>query len=279
MTLPHFIGAGVQRAATTWVYQCLKEHPQIFMPDVKEIHFFDQNYEKGVEWYKKFFKGANKDDVVGEITPNYINVPEALPRIAHHIPEARIFVILREPISRAYSAYKLLNEQFGHMSFEEACKTTDYFLSRSLYANDLKRLYSLFPEKQIKILLYDDVKKQPYKLLKELFIFLDVDETFIPKSATNVYNAIIMPRFQETIIKLGGEQALNFLKNTYLGQKLKSFLAHFQRHKIKKHQSEKSCLIASPEYLRYLKEYFRNDILEVQQITGLDLSSWLEQVN
>ena len=67
--LPNFIGIGAQRAATTWLYQCLKEHPEVYVPDVKEIHFFDENYDKPLAWYLSFFENAGGYRAVGVITP------------------------------------------------------------------------------------------------------------------------------------------------------------------------------------------------------------------
>ena len=278
--LPNFIGVGAQRAATTWLYQCLKEHPEVYVPEVKEIHFFDENYDKPLAWYLSFFEDASGYPAVGEITPNYLNVPEAIPRIAEHVPTARLIVILREPIARAYSAYRLLNERFGHMSFQEACESTEYFLRLSSYSEDLKRMYDSFPADQIRVFFYEDVSERPRELLRELFRFLEVDDTFQPAAATKVYNAIIMPGAQRFASSLRLDWFVGRVKSTRLGQWAKSQISKQQaRMKALAGETRKGTqaesAFASEEYIRYLKDYFRRDILEVQRLTGRDLSSWL----
>lgn len=278
--LPNFIGIGAQRAATTWLYQCLKEHPEVYVPDVKEIHFFDENYDKPLAWYLSFFEDASGYPAVGEITPNYLNVPEALLRIAEHLPTARLIVILREPIARAYSAYRLLNERFGHMSFQEACESTEYFLRLSCYSEDLKRMYASFPAAQIRVFFYEDVSERPRELLRELFRFLEVDDTFEPAAATKVYNAIIMPGAQRFASSLRLDWFVGRVRNTRLGQWAKSQISK-QQARMKapagetRKRTQAESAIAPDEYIKYLKDYFRRDILEVQRLTGRDLSSWL----
>ncbi len=280
MAMPTFIGIGAQRAATTWVYQCLKEHPQIFVPNLKEIHYFNENYEKGNHWYQEFFGPGEGCQAIGEITPNYLNVPEALERIARDLPSVRLFVILREPISRAFSAYSLLHEKFGHLSFQEACETTNYFLKLSRYSEDLQRVFELFPENQVRIFFYEDVQEQPQELLRDLYRFVGVDDTFQPKAAHQVYNAIIFPGAQKIVANMKLAWLLEAFKKTSLGQWAKGSVLRNQgkgripRDGNNKPQSTKGT-ITSPEYLRHLKDYFRDDILAIQKMTGRDLSGWL----
>ena len=122
MNLPDFICIGVQRAGTTWLYECLKEHPEIFVPETKELHFFNDNYEKGMTFYSDFFNDANSTkQVIGELTPNYYHDFTALERISQSLPNVKIIFILREPVARAYSHYQLsLTNQCKGMSFDDA---------------------------------------------------------------------------------------------------------------------------------------------------------------
>ena len=77
--LPNFLGIGAQRAGTTWLYNCLNEHPDVFVSSAKEIHFFSHEFDRGVTWYEGHFQGRNTESAIGEITPNYLNVPAAIP--------------------------------------------------------------------------------------------------------------------------------------------------------------------------------------------------------
>src|SRR5512144_852419 len=79
--LPTFIGIGAQRAGTTWAYNCLAEHPDVFMTRKKELHFFYVNYDRGLEWYKAQFRDAGTRTARGEITPDYMYHEKALRNI------------------------------------------------------------------------------------------------------------------------------------------------------------------------------------------------------
>ena len=122
--LPTFIGIGAQRAGTTWAYNCLAEHPQVFMTRKKEQHFFYVNYSRGLDWYAAQFAGAGSAVARGEITPDYLYHPEALANIARDLPDARLFVILRNPIDRAVSAYALHAQRYAGQSFAQASSVT-----------------------------------------------------------------------------------------------------------------------------------------------------------
>ena len=78
MTFPTFLGIGVPRSGTTWLHEILQAHPDVYVPKYrKEIHFFDENYGLGIDWYRKFFPSdmhANKYRVIGEITPFYFTM-------------------------------------------------------------------------------------------------------------------------------------------------------------------------------------------------------------
>ena len=118
--LPTFIGIGAQRAGTTWAYNCLAEHPQVFMTAKKELHFFYAHYDRGLAWYEEQFAGAGAAKASGEISPDYMYNTDALDNIARDLPDVKLFAILRNPIDRAISAYALRHERNEGMSFGEA---------------------------------------------------------------------------------------------------------------------------------------------------------------
>ncbi|MEW6428222.1 MAG: sulfotransferase [Thermodesulfobacteriota bacterium] len=277
MTLPTFIGIGAQRAATTWAYECLQEHPQVFMAPKKEIHFFNSNFDKGIAWYESHFHGSMGFPAIGEITPNYLNNPDAIPRMAQLVPDATLFVILREPVSRAYSAYKLLHAQFKGMSFREACEFSPYLINLSLYAKDLQRLLTHYQRNRVGIFLYENVKNKPYEMLSDLFTLIGVDQEYRPKAATRVFNPIIFPKLQEYLIKAGATKPIALIKKTALGIWIKQFFTNRQHHhslKIKLGQSDAETI--DKEYRLQLKKRFHEDVLETQEIIQIDLSSWLK---
>jgi hypothetical protein len=277
MTLPNLIGIGAQRAATTWMYHCLKEHPQVFAPEKKEIHFFDENFDKGLDWYESHFKGAGTKRIIIDITPNYLNVEGAMEKMAEIVPEAKLFVILREPVSRAYSSYNLLYEQhFQGKTFRDAFEATDYLKRLSTYAGDLRRAFNLFGRDNVLVFTYDDVVTNPELVLRELYTFAGIDNDFVPESVNVRYNPVLFARLQETLerLRLGG--ILDRFKQSPFGKALKNRLSTNRKRPGDRDTSVQATdKIADREYLDKLKIEFREDILEVQRLIDRDLSNWL----
>ena len=104
--LANFLIIGAQKSATTWLADCLIEHPDVFMARPKEIHFFNHKFDKGIAWYKAYFQDWAGQSAVGEATPGYLNHPEAPGRIKATLgDELKLIASLRHPIDRAYSAF------------------------------------------------------------------------------------------------------------------------------------------------------------------------------
>lgn len=128
-SLPTFLIIGAQRCGTTSLYDSLTGHPSILPALRKELHYFDNNYDKCLEWYKAFFplrlpretNSTANPPLRGEATPYYIFHPRAHQRIADVLPNAKLIVVLRNPVDRAYSHYwHEVRMGYEHLSFEEA---------------------------------------------------------------------------------------------------------------------------------------------------------------
>ncbi|WP_456432620.1 sulfotransferase family protein, partial [Thermosulfuriphilus sp.] len=220
--LPNFLGIGAQRSATTWLFECLREHPEIFLPSQKEIHFFDENFEKGLQWYESFFKEVSKEKAIGEITPNYYHNPDVLERIKTVLPRVKMLLALRHPLDRAYSAYRLLHEHYKNIPFESALSPDSYLLDLSLYARHISYLYKIFSPSQIHIFFYEDILRDPISVLKGIYRFLNVDESFIPQAISSRYNQVIFPRAQKLMETMGLGFLLSLIKASPFGPLIKS---------------------------------------------------------
>jgi hypothetical protein len=136
--LPSFLIIGAQRAGTTSLFRYLLHHPDVAGPSggdsavwwVKETHFFDEKFSKGVDWYRSFFPLASTrerlrkrghDLLAGEATPYYMFHPAVPARVATTIPEVRLIALLRDPVERAYSHYQMMSRTGREkLTFEEA---------------------------------------------------------------------------------------------------------------------------------------------------------------
>jgi Sulfotransferase domain len=136
--LPSFLIIGAQRAGTTTLYAYLRRHPDVTGPREadasiywgKELHFFDEHFSRGLDWYRAFFplearqratRRLGRDLVPGEGTPYYLFHPAVPARVAATIPDVRLIALLRNPVERAYSHYQLMAKTGREkLSFEEA---------------------------------------------------------------------------------------------------------------------------------------------------------------
>ena len=101
--LPDFLGIGVQKGGTTTLQRLLEQHPQVYLPPCKELHYFSLHYGQGEAWYQQQFEAAAPDQRCGEITPYYLFHPQVPARIHALLPEAKLIVLLRDPVERALS--------------------------------------------------------------------------------------------------------------------------------------------------------------------------------
>lgn len=192
-----FIGIGAQKAATSWVYACLYEHPQICAP-VKEIHFFSrEHYENGQEWYESHVVECEEDTLRGEFSTSYLYHPHAAERINAMYPQVKIIAVIRNPVDRAYSQYMnaiKAGEIRKSVSFESYLRDEPSALEQGLYYNQLMQYYQYFSYKKFHLAIYDDIKKDPYAFVKALYEFLEIDPEFKPKMIKKLINTGRSPR-------------------------------------------------------------------------------------
>jgi hypothetical protein len=172
---PDFIVVGAQKAGTGALRCLMIQHPLILWSSKKEPHFFDLQYNKGAKWYEMLFpERPSSDHLLGEKSPYYIVHPQVPKRIFSHYPNVKIIMILRNPVSRAYSHYQFnVARNMEKLSFEDAIeaeskrlkgeekklqKNPAYrsskfkhfsYLTRGMYAHQIKRWLKYFPSEQI----------------------------------------------------------------------------------------------------------------------------------
>ncbi len=285
-----FIGIGAQKSGTTWIYDCLCQHPQICGSRKKEVHFFSttysvhdkkdgrENYAKGMEWYQGFFNHCPEDYVKGEFSVFYLYDEGASALIKKHFPGVKIIACLRNPIDRAFSQYLNIARDFNmkdnsdYLSFEKAVKKDLEIVERGLYYKQLKRYFDLFPKENILVLIYEDIQKNPIAFIQKIYKFLEVDDKFIPEAAnkrvfTTRKNWLMKYRIKFQNGHRTGEWLIKNskrLKIYYIIKKIIHFLMPEPSNIIK----------IKPETRKYLQNFYREDIENLEKLLGRDLNHW-----
>ena len=196
---PHFFVIGAQKAGSTFLLQCLGEHPQIFMPPAEIAFFEDSLYRPdSIADFEKHFVEAKADQVVGVKRANVLGHPECPARLKRHMPDLKLIAILRHPIERTVSAYyhymasgfvpivgietglrQLLDGQYDHLP--RAAEIIDF----GLYHKHLLAYERVFPRDRIHVTLLEDIRDNAQQTLEKIYKFLDVQLDFRPTSAKN----------------------------------------------------------------------------------------------
>lgn len=199
MTLPTFVGIGVARGGTTWLHTLLSGHPDVYMPTRrKEVRFFDRNHDRGLDWYERFFcpsADADRFGAIGEISPQYFYCDECPDRIATSLPAAKLLVMLRHPVDRAYSHYGFVVQRRNyHGSFEEFLAARPTMLEKGFYSRYLDRYLRRFERERILALVFERAVRDDDMARGALSAFLDLPVDGFPTSVGRV-NASTVPRF------------------------------------------------------------------------------------
>jgi hypothetical protein len=180
---PGFLYIGTSKAGSTWLFNALSVHPEVFLASSKGLYYFDQHFEKGEDWYLAHFADARVESerALGEISHSYLSSPEAPERIAALNPRMRLLVCLREPVDRAFSDYlDLVKNGLCDVPFEEALGLFPRLLDRGRYATHLARYNAVFPREQLLVQLFDDLKADPQRYADEVFGFLGLTRLELP---------------------------------------------------------------------------------------------------
>jgi hypothetical protein len=211
---PDFLIVGAQKAGTTSLYNYLEHHPQI-LPNKswKEVHYYDdwENYQKGIGWYLGHFpyKFQKRNKLTFEATPAYLYYQHIPPLIKQDLGNIKIVIILRNPATRAYSAWRMYhsfaNSPLPHIiklydprTFAEAIAEElsdkimpeDYvyhYVGRGKYIEQIDNYFKYFDAKSILILKFEYLHKQLKLMMDKICDFLDI-ERFSATAIANFQN-------------------------------------------------------------------------------------------
>ena len=178
--LPSFVIVGAMRGGTSALTRAISQHPDVFIAPGKEMHFFNRNFERGLDWYEGRFAGSDAAAARGEATPLYMYDPQALRRMVETLPSARFIAIIRHPVDRSYSHYwHNRRRDRERQSFEEAIRLPPKelifeYLQMSRYTENLRELESLAPGRLL-VLINEDLRNRRAETLDRVWRFIGVD--------------------------------------------------------------------------------------------------------
>ena len=285
---PTFICVGAGKAGTTWLWEMLRQHPDVFLPEEKELHWFNDisydgpdvrnpNHAKPLSWYLAFFQEARPGQVCGEISPSYL-WSDTAPELIHEFdPGMRILIILRDPVERLFSSYLFGRQvgQIGTISFEEALERFPHLLSRAPACGSVARYLDLFGAERVHVVLYDDLVADPAGVLRGVQRFIGVDER-VPDDVGSRRNVTGSARFPRTTMALmqgrmklrkhGLEPLVDLGKRVGLVHVFRFFQRQVQPYEEKPR--------VAPETEARLRERFLGDVEGLERLLGLDLAAW-----
>jgi hypothetical protein len=302
MTLPDFLIAGVPKAGTTALHAALTAHPGLFLPAVKEPKFFlsdgppptvggpgdVQTYQEHV-WrradYERLFDDAPARAVKGEATPFYLHDLRSHGRIKALIPDARLILLLRDPVDRAHSNWThLWNAGLEpEADFLAACRAEQqrvkagwapfwHYVGLGQYGRQVEHLYRHFAREQVLLLRYRDLKDAPAATLDRVCAFLGVETGVLTAIAKENVNRHVVEdnrlnRVIRATLRSGGRFGHRFPVPLRLAARgpLLTLL----------HRKQGTRPVTTPEEREALLPHFADDITRLQQVTGERYDDWL----
>lgn len=277
--LPDFLVIGPGKSGSTWMYHALKSHPEVCMSTAKETLFFEEEFDRGIEWYSGFFKHCSEGvKAIGEASNTYIYNRKAPERIRSINPEMKLITCLRNPVERAFSHYLFLirGGQFQG-TFREALDDHPKLINEGKYFKHLKPYFEHFDDECLYIDLFDNLKKDEDKFIRNIYNFLEVDPEFIPSIDQKYRLSAAKPRnkYLASLAKKGAD-FMRYLGNPELISKIKySRIADVLYKEYK--QDEKPTISLGDRI--FLEKQFTGDIEKLGSKLNIDLLKlWFNNV-
>lgn len=192
---------GINKAGSSWLYYVLKEHPDIFMSEVKELYYFGEQYPHRLEKYHSNFDFKNNFHYYGEGTPMYYRKESIAKEIFDYSPSAKIIAVVRDPIERMYSQFyyhKQLGQVEEKTTIEEAFKRKDtHLLQDSHYEKTLPKFENIFGKKNFRIVSLEEMIQNRKNIWRDLQNFLNLEEVNFPENRKKSENATGSPAFRK----------------------------------------------------------------------------------
>lgn len=296
--LPNLVVVGAPKCGTTSLYHYLKQHPEVYLPARKELHYFTrdqlvrdtagpgdstvlQHLCADRAAYEAEFAAAAGQPIRGDISPSYFDFAEVAPAMRRELGEARIVVLLRDPIAKAFSQYMhLVRDGREPLPFYEALQAEAERTRRgwsmiwryaggSRYAPRLRHYLDAFGAERVRIYRFEDFIGDPQATLADLWRWLGIDSSVRPDTS-RAFNASSRPRSRVVASLISKRSPLAALARALVPAGARARMTEAVRGLnagAKGRVDDRSAA--------YLREIFRDDVRETETIVGRPLG-WLQ---
>jgi hypothetical protein len=288
--------AGAPKCGTTALYEYLQTHPQVFLSDPKEPHFYadDLGAHRIIdtrEEYEHLFSAAGPQHLaIGEASACYLHSAVALTQIARELPDIKLIIMLRNPVELIRSlhsdmvwicfenetdferAWSLQDERLAGHSIPALCQVPWLLQYRHIgqLSGHVRRMLELFPRDQIRFYLLDDLKESASRVYRDVLTFLDLpvdDRTEFPRVNVGKRNRLQpLARLQSMVVRAVPRSVIRAGKLFGLGK--------LNRAITSLNSTENRLTPLSDEFRRQLVQEFRDDISELGELVGRNLDHW-----
>jgi hypothetical protein len=297
---PNFFIAGAPKCGTTALYQYLRSHPNVFMPQLKEPHFFSDDlithqFVRTLDEYIQLFAEASpQQSHVGEASASYLLSSAAIPAIREFNPGAKIIAMFRNPVEVVHSfhsqllywseetepdferAWRLQERRRQGIDVPRTCREPFWLQYNDVgrFGTQAQRLLSVFPPEQVKVILFDDFASSPQRVYQEVIDFLGAppdERTEFPRINENKRARLTWLRDFYRKPPPFLRQTFRHLKQSAVGKYaigLKEWIIDFNTARERRRP-------LSPAFRAELVETFRDEVALLSQIVGRDLSHWV----
>lgn len=291
MTLPNFFIIGAMKAGTTLLWDVLNQHPDTFMSQRKEPHYFSFLSEgffalegaraarMELSTYQALFADSGNALAIGEASTSYLRTPGVAEQIHQLIPAAKLICVLRNPVERAYSHYLWMvrlgietESTFAAALAQEQSRIrqdSSYgrYLTTGQYHHQLQNYLHLFSREQIFICLLEDLTHKPAETYTQIYDFLGIDNTFVGDMGIR-RNPSGRPKSRWLNDLISRPNPLRDFMQPRLPKWLYRQITHLRDANLVKSAVE-------IELQQRLIEYYRHDVEALQVLLGRDLTQWL----
>ncbi|MDY6919404.1 MAG: sulfotransferase domain-containing protein [Pseudomonadota bacterium] len=273
MKLPTHIYIGPDKSGSTWLYEFARASEDCFVPDCKDIYYFDRYYHRNIAWYSSHFEKNVNEKVSFDISHDYLFSAIAAERIYKDIQDVNLLVFLRDPVERSISQYKYMKKMgVVNSNFSDAIRKFPRIVSNSKYYSHLNHYKKFLDENRLAVFWFDDLRENPVEFCSLLSEYLEIpypsgfDATQKIRQATESRFPGVTKFLKKVALlmrDMGFENQLGWLKSNRLIESL--LFTNATPGQIEIDYSERE---------KIFNEYFAEEVKALESAFQKDLSHW-----